>query len=963
MKKQLLLIIFIFPCFLVKAQYFQTGQDPASIRWRQIHTRNFQLIYPDYYEDQARKLAGDLDAVYPYGSFALKHNPRKIPVVLHTQTVESNGLVAWAPKRAEFYTIPHQSIYPQDWLEQLALHEFRHVVQVDKIHSNLPGPVKWILGEQGTGLAFGLFLPLWFIEGDAVVTETSLSNYGRGRLPSFLMEHQAQVVEKGVYSYDKAFFRSYRDYVPNHYKMGYYLAGNIMARHGAEIWENVLTRAGRKPWTLFPMNQVLKEKTGLDISQNYYSVFDSLKHVWETEDKKYEPVNSERITESKKYFTSYTNPYLTNNSEILSYKTAFDEIPSFVKISRDGNEQKVFFPGTIFNESINFNNEWIVWSEQVRDLRWQHSGRSLIRMFNAKTERLVEFDTEFKGFSPSFSSDLTKIAVVEADYSNNYYLSVYSLPYGKLLNRFQSDQNNYFFSPEWLNESQLVAVALFTDGKRLVRIDLDTDEMDILLDRELGDIKQLRVAAGFIYFISSYSGRNSLYRLNMRTGSVEMVYEPRFDAAYPSVSSDGKSILLSDYTADGYRLIEIKSDHEKISSLDDTEKGVYPLAEALSQQEAGIIQFTDTAAGTYISEEYSKTKNLFNIHSWAPAYVDVQSYEFFPGFSVMSQNVLGTSETILGYKWDLAESTGRFSLEHSYKGWYPVFDFNATYGQRANEYYLISQVTDHQGMVAGADTTLQRYTYGEYTSQLKVRLPLSFTKGPYSRLVQPELQYGFNYIHHQQSTPERFHKGSFHYLGSRLLMYQLRRQSYMDVYPDLGIIFDGMLRHSPAGDLRAGQLAALQGVVYLPGILKNHGIKIYAGAQEKQTSGTVGFSDVIRYARGWGRINTTGIATGGFDYKMPLLYPDFNFWRLLYARRITTSLFVDYTRLKGNFYNQGEVTGTFTKDINSLGTEITADVNLARFYAPATIGFRASYLPEMKDVYFNFLFSVDFTSF
>jgi hypothetical protein len=963
MKRLLLLLIFIYPCLLVKAQYFQTGQDPASIRWRQIHTRNFQLIYPDYYEEQARKLAGDLDAVFPYGSFTLKHNPRKIPVVLHTQTVESNGLVAWAPKRAEFYTIPHQAIFPQDWLHQLALHEFRHIVQVDKIHSNLPRPVKWLLGEQGTGVAFGLFLPWWFIEGDAVVTETSLSNYGRGRLPSFLMEHQAQVVEKGVYSYDKAFFRSYRDYVPNHYRMGYYLAGNIRARHGAEVWENVLTRAGRKPWTLFPMNQVLKEKTGLNITQNYYSVFDSLKNVWDAADKKFEPVDSEKITGSHKYFTSFTHPYRMNNFEILAYKTAFDEIPSFIKISSEGKEQKVFLPGSIFNESINFHNEWIVWSEQIRDLRWHHSGRSLLRMVNANSGRLMEFEPEFTGFSPSFSSDFRKVAMVEADFSNNYYLSVYSLPQGELLSRFQSQQNNYLFSPEWLNESQVVAIALFKDGKRLVRIDLETNDMDILLERELGDIKQLRVDGVFVYFISSYSGKNCLYRLHLNTGSVEIIYEPRFDAAYPSVSSDGKSILLSDYTANGYRLIEIQANNQKIIPLDETERGVYRLAEVLAGQEAGIPHFSDTAAGTYVSEEYSKTKNLFNFHSWAPAYIDVQSYEFFPGFSMMSQNVLGTSETILGYKWDLTESTGRISLEHSYKGWYPIIDLNATYGQRANRYFLIRQITDNNGTVLSTDTTLQRYTYNESTSQLKVRLPLSFTKGPYSRLVQPEVQYGLNYIFHQESTPERFHKGSFHYLGYRLYMHQMLRQSHMDVYPDFGLVVDGIFRHSPAGDRRAGQIAAFQAVTYLPGIMKNHGIRLYAGAQEKNASGTVGFSDAIRYARGWGRINTTGIATGGFDYKLPLLYPDFNFWRLLYARRVTASLFADYTRLKGNFYRQGSVIGTFTKDINSFGTEITSDVNLARFYAPATIGFRASYLPEMRDVYFNFLFSVDFTSF
>src|SRR5690554_1270918 len=193
MKKLYPFLFFILTGFSLYGQYYQTGQDPASIRWKQINTPSFQLIFPDYYEEQAKKLAGNLETVYPYAGFTLKHNPAKIPVILHTQTVQSNGLVAWAPKRAEFFTTPHQSMYAQEWLEQLALHEFRHVVQVDKIQSNLPRWIRYSLGEQGTALAFGAYLPWWFIEGDAVVTETALSQYGRGRFPSFLMEHQAQV--------------------------------------------------------------------------------------------------------------------------------------------------------------------------------------------------------------------------------------------------------------------------------------------------------------------------------------------------------------------------------------------------------------------------------------------------------------------------------------------------------------------------------------------------------------------------------------------------------------------------------------------------------------------------------------------------------------------------------------------------------------------------------------------------
>src|SRR5690554_537027 len=402
MKKSILLLIIILNFINAWSQYYQTGQDSASIKWKQINTKHFRLIFPDYYEQQAKKLAGNLDIVYPFGSYSLKHNPAKIPVLLHTQTVQSNGMVAWAPKRAEFFTTPHQSIYPQDWLEQLALHEFRHVVQVDKIQHNLPRWVRYLLGEQGTALAFGAYLPWWFIEGDAVIAETALSDFGRGRLPVFLMEHQAQVVEKGVFTYDKAFFGSYRDFVPNHYKLGYYLAGNLRARHGSELWEEVLTRAGSKPFSIVPLQQVLKQKSGLNIEESYESVFDSLQVAWLNADQQYTSISFDIISRENRFFTNYTHNHWLNDSILISYKTGYDVIPTFVKINiRQRTEQKITSPGIVFGESVGYRDEWIIWSEQIRDLRWQHSGRSLLRAVNVNTGKRIEIQPEFKSLSPS----------------------------------------------------------------------------------------------------------------------------------------------------------------------------------------------------------------------------------------------------------------------------------------------------------------------------------------------------------------------------------------------------------------------------------------------------------------------------------------------------------------------------------------------------------------------------------
>ena len=193
----MLTAFFLLP-YLTVAQYFVVGQDPASIIWRQIQTDNFQIIYPSDYEVQAQRVAHIFEKVYSYPGISLLHQPKKISVILHTKSAQSNGFVAWSPSRVELFPTPGQDTYAQDWIEQLAIHELRHHVQIDKIESELPSIFRILLGEQAASLVIGAYLPFWFLEGDAVVTETAFSHTGRGRLPSFSMELKAQVDQKGI---------------------------------------------------------------------------------------------------------------------------------------------------------------------------------------------------------------------------------------------------------------------------------------------------------------------------------------------------------------------------------------------------------------------------------------------------------------------------------------------------------------------------------------------------------------------------------------------------------------------------------------------------------------------------------------------------------------------------------------------------------------------------------------------
>jgi hypothetical protein len=173
---------------------------------------------------------------------------------------------------------------------------------------------------------------------------------------------------------------------------------------------------------------------------------------------------------------------------------------------------------------------------------------------------------------------------------------------------------------------------------------------------------------------------------------------------------------------------------------------------------------------------------------------------------------------------------------------------------------------------------------------------------------------------------------------------------------------DGLYRHSPIGDTDLGNLTLAQMYLYLPGIKPNHGIRIYAGAQNKNYDGTYGFSDVIRYPRGWGKINTNQMLTFASDYKFPVFYPEWSIGGLIYLQRVNASIFADYGYIPSIISINGEVLKSTNPDFSSFGIELTGNANFLRFYAPVEIGLRASYLPEKQNVYFNFLFSIDFNS-
>ena len=117
-------------------------QNRPALRWQEVYTPHFRVLYAGPLDSAARRTAARLEQLHGPGVATLGVVPRRIGVVLQNQTTVSNGFVTFLPRHAEFFTTPQQSLDlgTVDWLDQLAVHEFRHVGQFDKARQGIGQP-------------------------------------------------------------------------------------------------------------------------------------------------------------------------------------------------------------------------------------------------------------------------------------------------------------------------------------------------------------------------------------------------------------------------------------------------------------------------------------------------------------------------------------------------------------------------------------------------------------------------------------------------------------------------------------------------------------------------------------------------------------------------------------------------------------------------------------------------------
>lgn len=944
--------------FWGQAQFYNAGQEPASLKWRRISSLNFEVIYPESFEVEAHKVVNLMELAYKKVGYSLDHLPPKVSLILHTQTVKSNAFLGWAPQRIEMYTTPNQNIYSTDWMQQLAVHEYRHMVQLSKIDQEMPRIFRVLFGDLAAAAIAAVHVPFWILEGDAVTIETALSNSGRGRQPDFIRETKAQVVEKGAYNYSKAYLGSFKDFVPNHYQMGYFMVAGSRDLFNEHIWNNSISRISRNPLKINALNKSIVKETGLSKSQLYDSIYSYLKSKWTSEIAQLPQTNVQRISKTNKVYTNYLYPHYTSTGKLIALKSALNQTDRFIEIDSLGNEKTIFVPGYMFKESVSMQADQIIWSEYDFHPRWTHNDGTLIRIFDTSTKKLEEFQFKTKLFSPCLSPNLETFAAVEIDDQYCFFLSIYNASSGELIERIATPDNRFLMTPQWGNANNLVLVTLHKNVKNVELYDIELNTWTKLLAAPNEEISRPSLIGETLYYISGKTGTDQLFSMNIKNRKpIQITHTPYGIANFKVVDN---TIVYSKYTSNGFQLCK-----EQLNNLNENqyfelvEKYEFPFVNKISEQEKDVINFEDSLnlSISYQSQPYSKIKRAFNFHSWAPLYIDGTNQNAGLGFSVMSQNLLSTTELTAGYKYNYEDRAGSYNIDFKYLGWYPRINFNATTGKRNSSYLLVKRTIVQPNNLILSDTVSIDFSYKYSSINLGADIPFDLTHGKWNRFIQPSINYNLTIYAPNKFAHESFPNGNLQYINSSVYFHQILKKSEQDLVPNFGFITRFNAATSLSGVKSYGSVWSIIQRFYLPGLMPNHGIKTYVGFQNKDRA-DFSFADQVRIARGYTTTSNNSMLTLSADYLLPIVYPDFKLANVFYLKRVQAALFYDQSQLVVPI---DDLNTKVNQHFSSTGVELIFDSHFLNFIAPIQIGGRSSYLLNTQTFNFELLFGVQFS--
>lgn len=164
---------------------------------------------------------------------------------------------------------------------------------------------------------------------------------------------------------DKWFCGSYRDYIPDHYELGYQICSYAYARYDENVWDRVAWFGSRNPYMLATTRIALEKYYGTNVRELFRETFDALERHWDSLPRTGDSA-APLVAMPEGNYTTYQWPLPLSDTTVLVLKTDYDRPSRFVRLdTRTGAEEPVCYTGLVSTRPAMYGGR-VWWTEYRR---------------------------------------------------------------------------------------------------------------------------------------------------------------------------------------------------------------------------------------------------------------------------------------------------------------------------------------------------------------------------------------------------------------------------------------------------------------------------------------------------------------------------------------------------------------------------------------------------------------------